>query len=117
MQKKRKILVSLDVWDILRRLRLPSRNLLGLSTGQTLIEGTFSVIVIVMLLFAMIRVFFWVGEDLSSRAAAHERTLVEGVMTSDIDENYRQIRPTFYEGTPMDAATVNSAIFGSNRFR
>lgn len=117
MQKKRKMLVSLDLWDILRRLRLSSKDLLGPSTGQTLIEGTFSIVIIVMLLLAMVRVFFWVGTDLANRAAAHEQTLVTSVADDKIDQNYRQIRPVFYEGTPMDATTVNSEIFGSDRFK
>lgn len=110
------MLVSLDLWDIVRRLRLSSKDLVCLSTGQTLIEGTFSIVIIVMLLLAMVRVFFWVGTDLANRAAAHEQTLVTRVADANLEESYLQIRPVFYEGTPMDATTVNSEIFGSDRF-
>ncbi len=110
MRKKRIVFFYFNFWDSLIRLRP--------LVGQTMIESTFSVIVIVMLLLSMVRVFFWVGTDLAGRTAAHEQTLISDVPAAgDIDDNYRQIRPVFYEGTPMDAATVNSEIFGSSRFR
>ncbi len=83
-------------------------------TGQTMIESTFSTIVIVMLMLGMVKVFFWVGSDLAGRRVAHETTLISPV-NMDINDNYRQIRPAFYEGQPMDASTINSEIFGPNR--
>ncbi len=109
MRKKRIVFVCRDFCDILKRSCFCS--------GQTLIESTFSMIVIVALLLSMVKVFFWVGTDLAARAAAHEQTLVTDVPVGsvDINDNYRQIRPVFYEGTPMDAATVNSEIFGPDR--
>ena len=91
-----------------------------ISRGQVNIEITFSMIIIVMLLLSMIRVFFWVGNDLADRRRAHEDTLT-GDEPADyapsLDKNYKQIRPVFYEGTPIDAATVSSEIFGINRLK
>ena len=86
------------------------------SIGQTMIEITFSVIVVVLLILSMVKVFFWVGTDLSNRRAAHEQALVSPDESGgNLDDQYRQIRPQFYEGTPMDATTVNSEIFGLDR--
>jgi len=88
--------------------------------GQVNIEITFSMIIIVMLLLGMIRVFFWVGNDLADRRRAHEATLTGDVppdLDPAMDRSYKQIRPTFYEGTPMDAITINSEIFGPNRLQ
>ena len=107
MRKEKILLVYLKGWAILRALRL--------SVGQTLIESTFSMIVIVMLILSMVKVFYWVGTDLSNRRAAHEQTLISPIPAGDVDDNYRQIRPVFYEGTPMDATTINSEIFGADR--
>ena len=83
--------------------------------GQASIEITFSVIVVVMLMLSMVRVFYWVSNDLSARRQAHEQTLTNMVNSSAVDDNYRQIRPVYYEGTPIDAATISSDIFGVNR--
>ncbi len=85
------------------------------SCGQAMIEVTFSVVVIVGLLLGMIRVFTWVGVDLSSRRGAHEDVLLSVVNAACATDVYRQIRPSFYEGTPINAATINSEIFGANR--
>ncbi len=98
-------------------LRLLKKRLRDSFFGQTIIESTFGIIVLVLLMLGMIRVFFWVGADLSSRRAAHEQTLVSPVRLGVNSDYYRQIRPVFYEGIPMDATTVNSEIFGTNRFR
>lgn len=80
--------------------------------GQTNIEMTFSVVVILIMFLGMIRVCYWVGNDLSGRRDAHVRTLTEPI-GSDINENYKQIRPSFYDGKPMDAVTVSSNIFAA----
>lgn len=109
MQKEKIVMAYCGLWDILKG-RLSS-------FGQTMIESTFGVLVIVMLILSLVRVFFWVGADLAARSSAHERTLVTDVTSTDMDENYRQIRPTFYEGLPMNATTIRSDIFGVNRLR
>lgn len=96
-------------------LRLSKKRLRDSFFGQTIIESTFGMLALVLLMLGMIRVFFWVGADLSSRRAAHEQTLVEPVIAGETMDHYRQIRPVFYEGIPMDATTVNSEIFGTNR--
>ncbi len=109
MQKERIVFFSFNFWcSFINHRRL---------SGQTMIEGTFSVMVIVMLLLSMVKVFFWVGTDLSNRRAAHEQTLISPVPAGDINDNYRQIRPVFYEGTPIDGLAINSDIFGSDRLR
>ena len=112
MQKEKIVLVYFKIWNTLRSLRSWS--------GQAMIESTFSIIVIVLLILSMIRVFFWVGSDLARRRAAHEQTLITPIVNpnaGNIDEVYRQIRPMFYEGSPMDATTISSDIFGVNRLR
>lgn len=81
-----------------------------------MIEATFSIVVLVGLILSMIKVFSWVGRDLSNRRAAHEQSLMSPIGPgNDVNGTYRQIRPSYYEGTPIDAATINSEIFGSNR--
>ncbi len=109
MQKEKIVMAYCGLWDILKG-RFSS-------SGQTMIESTFGVLVIVMLILSLVRVFFWVGADLAARSAAHERTLVTPVTSDDVNENYRQIRPMFYEGLPMNATTIRSDIFGVNRLR
>lgn len=109
MQKEKIVMAYFGLWDILKG-RFSS-------SGQTMIESTFGVLVIVMLILSLVRVFFWVGADLAARSSAHERTLVTDITSDDIDQNYRQIRPTFYEGLPMNATTIRSDIFGVNRLR
>lgn len=117
MQKQKIVLANARLWDILLMsrvfLKAPRRS----QFGQTMIESTFSVIVIVILLLGMVKVFFWVGTDLANRVAAHEKTLISDVPAGEITDNYRQIRPVFYEGTPLDGAAFESDIFGSNRLR
>ena len=85
--------------------------------GQAMIEATFSIVVLVGLILSMIKVFSWVGRDLSNRRAAHEQSLISPIANgaTDVNDTYRQIRPSYYEGTPIDAAMINSEIFGSNR--
>lgn len=80
--------------------------------GQVNIEITFGMIIIVILMLATIRVFFWVSDDIAARRIAHETTLTEGNPGANIDDNYKQIRPRFYEGIEMDGVAVNSEIFG-----
>ena len=85
------------------------------SCGQAMIEVTFSVVVLVGLILGMIKVFHWVGLDLSGRRGAHESTLITPVVTTNENDIYRQVRPSFYEGTPINAAMINSEVFGVNR--
>lgn len=88
------------------------------SRAQAMIEVTFSVIVIVALILGMIRVFAWVSRDLSTRRGAHEQVLMSPVAPGSATvDTYRQLRPEFFEGSPVDAALINSEIFGSNRMR
>ena len=76
------------------------------SVGQTMIEFSFCMIVVVVLLLGMIKVFVWSGKDLIGRRVAHETILANEDLTPD-----RQIRPVFYYATRFDAV-VDSNVYG-----
>ena len=78
--------------------------------GQANIEMTFSVIILVVLILATVKVFQWVGKDLAGRREAHE-TLINTDFGTDRYAPLKQLRPVFYYSAPMNA-TINSAIFG-----
>lgn len=85
-----------------------------------MLEFTFCMIILFLMMYAMIMIFRWTGLDLGQRQQAHEAQLV-----SEIDPNYgepgvflmgvsvmgvsvnrgplNQIDPYFYSPTPMNA--------------
>jgi hypothetical protein len=69
--------------------------------GQATIEFTFAMIVTLMLVFALLMVFRWVGLDLAERRAAHERLLTRD--TSDM-RTEQQLNPNFYKPRKIDAS-------------
>jgi hypothetical protein len=73
--------------------------------GQAMIEFSFSMIVIVVLLIGMIKVFVWSGKDLLMRREMHESVLMDPSSTPR-----QQIRPTFYYSTRFNAA-VESNVY------
>ncbi|HQP10320.1 MAG TPA: hypothetical protein PKV41_02915 [Candidatus Omnitrophota bacterium] len=51
--------------------------------GQVLIEFTFCMIVVFLMIYGLAKVFVWTGRDFAERANAHDKLLV-----SPIDEDY-----------------------------
>ena len=66
--------------------------------GQVILEFTFCMIVILIMLYGVIKVFHWTGSDLVERQRAHTKTLL--VNTLDPRE---QIDPYFYAPIKMNA--------------
>lgn len=58
--------------------------------AQSTIEMTFVMVAIFLLAYGMVRIFRWIGMDLSERRYAHETTLTQG---ADVEQ---QIKPDFY---------------------
>lgn len=79
--------------------------------GQVNIEITFSFIVVMMLILGMIKVFYWVSDDLTARRVAHENSLIEWSPAGDINDNYRQIRPVFYESSAINGVVLDNDFF------
>ena len=51
--------------------------------GQVMLEFTFCMIVLFLMMYAIVMIFRWVGLDLGSRQQAHE-----ALLTTEIDPNY-----------------------------
>ncbi len=66
--------------------------------GQATIEFTFSMIVIIFLIYGMVQVFRWAGLDLAERRVAHDKLLTNESLTAE-----QQLNPEFYRGRKMDA--------------
>ena len=75
------------------------------SQGQTMIEFSFCLIVVIILLLAMIKVFVWSGTDLANRRKMHEAVLMDNRLS--IQE---QIRPIFYYSGRINAE-IDSNVF------
>jgi hypothetical protein len=52
--------------------------------GQVIIEFTFCMIVVFLMIFGLAKVFTWTGRDLAERSIAHDRLLA-----SPVDPNYQ----------------------------
>lgn len=89
-------------------------------TGQSFLEFSFAIIMVVLLMVGMVKVFLWTGSDLVNRRQAHEDILtnIEGCSLENIKEcggpsmGLRQLRPVFYIPEETGAA-VSSNIFGN----
>jgi len=75
--------------------------------GQVILEFTFCMIVILIMIYGVIKVFHWAGRDLVERQRAHEATLVSDeetrVLWSSRVDPKQQIDPYFYDPIRMDA--------------
>ncbi len=74
--------------------------------GQVMVEFTFCMIILFLMMYGLVMVFRWAGLDLSQREAAHD-----ALLTSPIVEAYgaapstgplRQIDPYFYQPAKMN---------------
>ena len=76
------------------------------SKAQTMIEFSFSLIVVMLLFFGLIKVFVWSGKDIWQRGQAHTM-----VLTDNSFRPSQQIRPVFYYSTRMNAE-IDSNFYG-----
>ena len=67
--------------------------------GQSTIEFTFAMTVALIMLFALLMVFRWVGLDLADRRFTHDRTLSNFALRPE-----QQLNPDFYKPRKIDAA-------------
>ena len=77
-------------------------------SGQVMIEFTFSLIVVMIMIYGLMKVFEWTGKDQAMRRITHDESL-----TADIDRSYhrnnpgegplKQIDPYFYTPISMNA--------------
>jgi len=65
--------------------------------GQVILEFTFCMIVILIMIFGVIKVFHWTGSDLVERQRAHKTVLLEDVTPRE------QLDPFFYQPAKMNA--------------
>lgn len=74
--------------------------------AQVIIEFTFSMIVVMLMLFALFKIFLWTGNDLAERRVSHEDNLNQPVTESysdAADGPLKQIDPFFHIPEDMDA--------------
>lgn len=81
--------------------------------GQVTIEFTVTMVFTFLLMVGLIRVFTWTGRELIGRRQAHERILIEPLPCEEAACPLRQIRPTFFGSTSINA-TVSSNMYGNN---
>ena len=77
--------------------------------GQVMVEFTFCMIILFLMMYGMVMAFRWAGLDLTNRETAHEGLL----MTDEVVEDYpstapgdgplRQIDGYFYQPAKMNA--------------
>lgn len=67
------------------------------SGGQVILEFTFCMIVVLIMIFGVTKVFHWTGRDLVERRMAHDSLLTSGGSPD------QQIDPFFYSPVKMNA--------------
>ena len=72
----------------------------GRKLGQVVIEFTFCLIIVLLMIYGVTKVFFWAGRDLVERRKAHD-----ALLTSDVTPP-QQIAPDFYTPVKMNAIWV-----------
>ena len=50
----------------------------GRSSGQVILEFTFCMIIVFLMIYGVTKVFFWTGRDLAARREAHDAVLIGG---------------------------------------
>ena len=79
----------------------PNHTPLDLIKGQVILEFSFSMMVVLLLMFGTIMVFRWAGLDLVARQKSHDATLFNEDLTPE-----EQIDPFFHAPLPMNATWV-----------
>lgn len=77
--------------------RVDRRTLLT-DNAQVILEFTFCMIVILIMIYGVVKVFFWTGRDLAERRISHDE-----VLTSESLNSLEQIDPYFYTPISMNA--------------
>ncbi len=82
--------------------------------GQVLIEFTFSMIIVFLMIYAFTKIFDWSGREITNRRIMHDNVLKStsagtqrGYNTVNDSEQIQQISPFFSSGTPMNAVWPN----------
>ena len=78
------------------------------SRGQTMVEFTFCLIVILLIIYSLMRIFEWTGKDQAKRRIAHDDLIITRVKHSYKKENpwegpAKQLDPYFYTPIRMNA--------------
>ena len=76
--------------------------------GQVIIEFTFCMIIVMLMMYGLVKIFRWTGVDMVERRMSHDVTLKVGItkdyLNTDIGSGpMRQIDDYFYKPTKMDA--------------
>ncbi len=92
----------------MRFFRQKKKNFSLSSSGQTMIEFTFSLIVVLLMIYGMMKVFEWTGKDQAMRRMAHDELLFSDIKRKYDRENpgegpLKQIDPYFYTPQSMNA--------------
>ncbi len=72
--------------------------------AQVMIEFTFTILIVVLLMYGMIRAFQWVGSDLGHRRAAYDQSLAVDIDEDWSDKNQgplKQFTTNFYKPAKM----------------
>ena len=73
--------------------------------GQVILEFTFCLIVVLLLIYAVMKAFKWAGVDLVERRMAHDQGLTQTVPDNwhvrQVDGPLRQLDPEFYKAKKM----------------
>jgi uncharacterized protein Usg len=78
--------------------------------GQSILEFTFAMIAVALILMGMLQTFVWQSNDMARRRQVHEKVLKEWIGDRGAAGPLRQIRPTFYGVSDIEA-TVNSSVY------
>ena len=73
------------------------------SKAQVILEFTFCMIIVLLMMYAAAKVCFWTGRDFAERASAHDRKLI------GTNDPLSQIDPYFY-----DRPVKMNAVYGAN---
>ncbi|MDO8579978.1 MAG: pilus assembly protein [Candidatus Omnitrophota bacterium] len=79
----------------------PTPKPLDQKKGQVILEFSFSMMVVLLLMFGTIMVFRWTGLDLVARQKSHDALLFNEDLTPE-----EQIDPFFHAPLPMNATWV-----------
>ena len=74
--------------------------------GQVILEFTFCMIIVLLMIFGITKVFTWSGREYAGRSAAHDSTLYQTIdrdYDSMGDGPLKQIDPYFYTAVKMNA--------------
>ncbi len=72
--------------------------------SQAIIEFTFCMIIVFLMIYAVIKIFRWTGLNLAERRRNHEAVLTQGINrgSAGTDGPLKQIDPYFSRPTKMD---------------